>query len=246
MPCNAAEWGDRSTHESGSCAPTRSLDWTARQVKDLSAEVAQPEAGDLALLQRAHRLIAKRVRPVYALSDLQPASRTLRLGRGSCSQRFAVLEAVARANGMPTRTHGLVIDGRFWYPRFPQLRWAVPDVVLLAWPEFWVDGTWVSASGLFGLVGAPADTQPFSNRGGETLFDAVSRTAVDWDGTTSTASHCSLCDMSANVLQDLGTFESRDAMFAATGQTFCPPALLLLDPILGRWSAGAGLSEFRV
>lgn len=65
--------------------------------------------------------------------------------------------------------------------RFPLLRWAVTDVVLLAWPEIWVDVSWVSAS-----------------------------------------------DMSANVLQDLGTFESRDAMFTETGKTFCPPASVVL------------------
>ncbi|SEK66054.1 hypothetical protein [Nonomuraea pusilla] len=68
------------------------------------------------------------------MNERQPASRTLALGRGSCSQRLAVLEAVARACGVATRVRGLLVDGRFWHPRFPLLRPLVPGRVVLAWP----------------------------------------------------------------------------------------------------------------
>lgn len=239
MPCRAPEWAAAPAKEHGSCDPTPALDWQAAPVWDLAAEVASSGETGLALLQLAHRLIAERVRPVYSLDDLQPASRTLRLGRGSCSQRFAVLEAVARANQVPTRSRGLVVDGRFWYPRFPMLRWAVPDLVLLAWPEFQVSEEWVSASDLYGRISAGEVLKPFTNRGGETLFDAVAVSVVDWEGATSAPGTCSMCDMSGHVRHDLGTFESRDALFAATGHTFCPPTRRVLGPLLGRWAAGA-------
>ncbi|WP_457464607.1 hypothetical protein [Streptomyces sp. TE5632] len=64
----------------------------------------------------------------------------LRRGRGSCSQRLAVLESVARASGVATRVRGLLVDGSFWYPRFPRLHRIVPEQVLLAWPEFRLEG----------------------------------------------------------------------------------------------------------
>jgi hypothetical protein len=192
-----------------------------------------------ALLVRAHGLIAARVRPVYALDDTQPASRTLVRRRGSCSQRLAVLEAVARGAGIQTRVRGLLVDGRFWYPRFPQLRMAVPDSVVLAWPEFLLDTHWVAASEIFGSLQSLSGSGGFSNADGETLFDAVARTAVDWDGVTSATGVCSACDLSGTVLKDLGRFDSRDEFFASHGQTLCRPARLLADPVLGRWSAGA-------
>lgn len=140
----------------GSTAPTRILDWrdprVAALVRELGAAPAGGAAGESAesadlgesaaaarqveALHRAHRWIAATVRPVYSVQDERPVSEVLRLGRGSCSQRMAVLEAVARASGVPTRVRGLLVDGTFWYPRFPRLRRIVPDQVLLAWPEF--------------------------------------------------------------------------------------------------------------
>ena len=192
----------------------------------------------LSMLRRAHGLIGERVRPVYAMNDLQAASKTLTLGRGSCSQRLGVLEAAARALGVPTRARGLLIDGRFWYPRFPRLRFAVPDVVVLAWPEFLLDGAWVGASELFGPA-SEREMRPFSNTGGETLFDAVARTTIDWDGATSAPGTCSACDLSAMVLRDLGRFDSRDELFARHGQTLCRGVRSLVGPFAGRWSAGA-------
>lgn len=234
-------WADRTTSTGradvlGSSAPTRLLDWESPLLRELTAQVTP--AGSLAMLQQAHRLVARRVRPVYAVDDERPASRTLALGRGSCSQRLAVLEAIARSLGIATRVRGLLIDGTFWYPRFPRLRFAVPDVVVLAWPEFMIGDAWVPASDLFAADG-PTATTGFSNTTGETLFDALARTTVDWDGATSTPGACSGCDLSGEVVGDLGRFDSRDELFAAHGQTLNRGVRTLSGPVLGRWSAGA-------
>ena len=225
----------------GSAAATAILDHGSAAVRSLLDELrrVEPDGDARALLLRAHASIASRVRPVYAVDDAQPASRTLARGRGSCSQRLAVLEAVARADGTPTRVRGLLVDGRFWYPRFPRLRFAVPDAVLLAWPEFLLDGEWIGVEELFGSVGALSSGGGFTNADGETLFDALGRTAVDWDGATSSPGQCSACDLSGEVLADLGRYGSRDELFAAHGQTLCWSARTAADPVLSRWSAGA-------
>ncbi|SDI86810.1 transglutaminase-like domain-containing protein [Nonomuraea jiangxiensis] len=113
----------------------------------LVAEARDIGAGaDRAFLITAHQLVAARVRPVYAMDERQPVSTTLGLGRGSCSQRLALLEAVARGSGIATRVRGLLIDGRFWHPRFPRLRALIPRQVVLAWPEFLLAGRWVAVS----------------------------------------------------------------------------------------------------
>lgn len=82
----------------------------------------------------------------------------------------------------------------------------------------------------------------FTNADGETLFDAVARTAVDWDGTSAASGGCSTCDLSAHVVRDLGYFDSRDDLFARHGETLCAPARALADPFLRRWSAGTAAS----
>lgn len=173
----------------GGTEPTGILDWRDGRVTALVRTLELPaDADPVASLRRAHRRIATSVRPVYSVQDERPVSQVLRLGRGSCSQRLAVLEAVARATGTATRVRGLVVDGAFWYPRFPRLRHLVPDQVLLAWPEFHIHGPaeprWLTVSELFGGLDerGTAEGGGFTNAGPETLFEAIARTAVDWDG----------------------------------------------------------------
>ncbi|KAA2254519.1 transglutaminase domain-containing protein [Solihabitans fulvus] len=228
-----------ATEVDGEVAATAILNWRHPRVAALLDVVRRHEPADAAeLLRVAHHVIADTVRPVYSVDDAQPVSRTLRRGRGSCSQRLAALEAVARASGVPTRVRGLLVDGSFWYPRFPRLRFLVPDRVLLAWPEFLLGGSWIQAAELFGSLAELGDgaASGFTNADGETLFDALSRTAVDWNGVTSLPGACSACDLSATVLADLGRFPSRDALFAAHGQTLSPPVRTLAEPVLSRWS----------
>ncbi|MCT9929553.1 transglutaminase-like domain-containing protein [Planotetraspora sp. A-T 1434] len=166
------------------------------------------------------------------MNEKQPVSRTLLLERGSCSQRLALMEAVARACGIASRVRGLLVDGRFWYTRFPRLRPFIPHQVMLAWPEFQLDSRWVSVSELYGDLDTLQKAGRFANDGGETLFDAVARTAVDWDGLT-----CSSCDLSGYVLADLGYFSCRDVLFRTHGQTLCLPVRIPADIIMSRWAA---------
>src|SRR5262245_26732140 len=221
-------------------AATRVLDWHACEVQAFLGAVRQQQPVDTrALLQATHGMIVARIRPVYALDDTQPASRTLALGRGSCSQRLAVLEAVARASGVPTRVRGLEVAGSFWYPRFRRLRLLIPKRVVLAWPQFHFSTGWVDVAELFGSLDDLASRCPtgFANVGEKTLFEAVTTTAVDWSGHTRELSACRQCDLSGYVLNDLGVFDARDELFATVGQTLCLPARLLADPVLARHAA---------
>lgn len=226
----------------GSVTPTAILDWHSPAIEGLLAETfvgLPPGADRRELVQQAHGVVAVAVRPVYAVDERQPASRTVELGRGSCSQRMAVLEALARAAGVSTRVRGLLVDGKFWYPRFPRLQCLVPGSVLIAWPEFWLEDRWIAVSELFGEVGSDSGAVAFTNSADETLFDAVARTAVDWDGASNAPGACSACDLSAAVLRDLGHFDSRDELFERHGQTLCGPARLLVGPFLSRRRATA-------
>ncbi|MEO3875275.1 transglutaminase domain-containing protein [Nonomuraea sp. B12E4] len=200
---------------------------------ELLAEIQSLSPGtERSFLITAHQLIAARVRPVYAMNERQSVSTTLRLSRGSCSQRLALLEAVARGRGIATRVRGLLLDGRFWHARFPRLRAPIPRHVVLAWPEFLLEGQWVTASELYGDLNALRAGGRFTNTGGETLFDAIAHTAVDWDGTT-----CSSCDLSGQVRADLGYCASRDDLFQQHGQTLPLPVRIPADLIMSRQTA---------
>ena len=202
----------------GSTRATAILDHDDPLVGAVARRV-RSEATPRDALRSAHRIIARDVRPVYSVEDRRRVSRTLRLGRGSCGQRMAALEAVARAVRVRTRVRGLLVDGAFWYPRFPRLKALVPERVPLAWPEFRISGAWVPVGELFNAPdptgGAPAG-DGFADEGGETLFDAVARTGVRWD----------TGGLSAQVLADLGHFDDRDELFDHHGRTRVLPERL--------------------
>jgi hypothetical protein len=215
-------------------ASTPILDRESPQVLRLvdRARADSPSPDPVPVLAAAHRIIRDEVRPVYAMNEQMSVSRTLRRGSGSCSQRLAILESVARAIGVPTRVRALLIDRSFWYPRFPRIGFLLPDRMMLAWPEFRIDGHWRPASELFGPIGCRGGGT-FANRGAETLFEAVGRCAVDWDGRARDDDY----DLSRFVVADLGYFADRDELFARLGQTLAAPARSLLDPFLRRISA---------
>jgi hypothetical protein len=226
----------------GGVAQTPILAWRSAQVQELIGLV-DANATDGEKLRQVHAIVQASIRPVYALDDLQSVAVTARRGRGSCSQRLALVEAAARGMGIATRTHGVFVNGRFWYPRFHRVKPLVPDVIVLAWPEFLMDGAWLEVSDLFGRDSCALDAAvPFDNAGGETLFDAVARTKIDWFGTATPPSDCDVTNLSAFVRADLGFFNDRDDLFARHGQTLCGGALHIAEPLMSHWSAGAGVA----
>ncbi len=202
-------------------AATRILDHDHPSVRELAASIAATTDGDRDFLSEAHRRVSVLVHPVYTLGDDRPASETLRAGSGACTQRMAVLEALARAAGIPTRVRGLWIDGRFWSPRFRLTRALIPGRVLLPWPQFHVGGEWVD----FDEIHAPAAELAARGDGaftndGETMFEAVSHVSVDFLGKTrgcGAACAASRTDLSGMVRGDAGTFDTRDELFARHG-----------------------------
>lgn len=199
----------------GNLRPTRILDHTSRRIQALVQRVKASCTAPRAYLQAGHRLLREEVRPVYTVDELQPTSVTLAKSRGSCSQRFACLESIARAAGIGTRVRGLWIAGSFWSPRFRFTRPFIPSRILLAWPQFYLEESWVSVEELFDSPGCLAERNPrgFANKG-ESLFDAIDHVAIDFGGKTA-ACAAGACDLSGVVVGDAGLFESRDELFAA-------------------------------
>lgn len=218
----------------GSVGATSILDHESPVIRQLVARAQglTYSADALTVLQSVHAIIRDDVRAVYALEETTPSSVTLARGFGSCSQRLAIFESAARAIGVATRVRALLIDRSFWYPRFPHIGFALPNRILLAWPEFRIEESWRSASELFGSIGCRGGGA-FTNRGAETLFEAVGRCAVDWDG----QAHDDEYDLSHFVRADYGYFTNRDDAFAQLGQTLCTPSRLIADPVLRRIAA---------
>jgi hypothetical protein len=160
------------------------------------------------------------VRPVYSVvNEWQPVSQTLQKKKGSCSQRMACLEAVSRAAGIPTRVRALYVRGSFWYSRFRLSRWFIPSRILLVWPQFFLQQVWADFDELYASVAELAARTPngFSNEG-ESLFEAVQKTPVDFLGKT-----CGLAcakpehNLAGFVWDDAGFFDTRDEVFERFG-----------------------------
>lgn len=164
----------------GSFGETRILDHASPHLQRFIADEKVARAATPASIVRtAHEAIGRRLSAVYSVNELTPASQVVRRGSGSCSQRFAVLEAIARSFGIRTRVRGLLVDGGYWNGRFPRLAGLIPHQVVIAWPEFLVDGAWLDTSALFedcesGCAGW------FLNSGPSTLFDAARDHRLEW------------------------------------------------------------------
>ncbi len=197
---------------------TAILDHAEALVCNLASELRRRCDDDRRLLQTAHRHLVEFVEPIYALNELQPASQTIRKRCGSCSQRMASLEAIARAGGIATRARALRVSGKFWYPRFRTLSVFIPKSILLVWPQFHLNGAWVDFDELFGPLAdlARRSDHGFSNAG-ESVFDAVAHTPVNFLAKTCGAGCSSRFDLSSVVLADDGFFDTRDEVFARFG-----------------------------
>jgi transglutaminase-like putative cysteine protease len=188
-------------------------------IRDLAMRLRGRAPEDRKLLQSAHRYLVDFVKPIYTLDELQAASQTIRERHGSCSQRMACLEAVSRACGIPTRSRGLQVSGRFWYPRFRMFRAFIPNRILLVWPQFFVQGIWIDFDELYGTAAELAEKAEHAfNNDGESIFDAVDHTPVDFLAKTCRVGCArSNFDLSRFVLANEGFFDTRDEVFERFG-----------------------------
>ncbi len=193
---------------------TTILDLDREEIRSFAESLFQPDQSDRSFAQKAHLCLCKLLRPVYSVNEWQPASKTLLNRKGSCSQRMACLETVARAGGIPTRVRALHMKGSFWYPRFHFSRPFIPGSVLLVWPQFFLEGMWVDFDELHSSMDRLVAASPAFTNEGESLFEAVSRTPVDFLSIS-----CGLAcakpehDLSKYVLSDDGFFDTRDQVF---------------------------------
>ena len=188
------------------------LDSNHPEVLKLADSQSKRGMTDRAWLQAVHTHLAKMLSPVYSLDEWQAASTTLRKGRGSCSQRMACLEAVARAKGIATRVQAFRVKGEFWFPRFHFAQWFIPKDVLLVWPHFFLDGAWLGFDELYSSMEelAAHAAHGFMNNA-ESIFEAVQNVPIDFVGKT-----CGLAcarpehSLAKFVNANEGTFDSRD------------------------------------
>ena len=198
--------------------PTAILDWGSEEIRALISPTNK-EHSSASELRRIHSHLASILRPVYSVNEWQPASTTLRRRRGSCSQRMACLEAVARAAGIPTRVQALRVSGKFWFPRFRMTRCFIPEEILLLWPQFFVEDEWRDFDELHApmekLVAGSDDG--FTNAG-ESLFEAVQHTPIDFLGKTC-GMNCARPqhNLSGFVSNSEGYFETRDEALEKLG-----------------------------
>ena len=90
------------------------LDYASPEMQQILALLADAPMTPRAFVQKAHRHLSDVMRPIYSTAETQSVARTVQLNGGSCSQRMACLEALARAYGVKTRVRGLWLTKLFW------------------------------------------------------------------------------------------------------------------------------------
>lgn len=195
---------------------TKILDHASPAMAQRAARLAAEHPAPRDFLRAAHRYITSSLRGVYSLEERFPVSRILREACGSCSQRMALLEGLARAHAIPTRVRALFLKGSYWAPRLPLLRRFLPERTLMPWPELFLDGGWVGFEEIFAPLPALADGggRRFTNRG-ISMYEAVEHTCVDFFGKLRQAGHprAAELDLTEHVAGDEGVFDSRDQLF---------------------------------
>ena len=195
-------------------AATKILDYGHPQVQSVLSGLGNSHLSKRDFVLAAHKYIVDRMKAVYSIDEDRPVSETFRLNEGSCGQRMAAVEAVARAGGVATRVRALWLDRRFWFSRLPLLRFFLPPRTLMPWPQFYFDGQWVDFDELYCPCRDLAEKTPvkhaFSNAG-ESLFDAIRHAPVDFLGKLKGTEYASY-DISHVVVEDGGFFDTRDEL----------------------------------
>jgi hypothetical protein len=186
--------------------PTLILDYESVALQQILVRLTEDHPTPTQFVQKAHQHLSDVMRPIYSVAETQPASKTVQLNGGSCSQRMACLEALARAYGIRTRVRGLWLTKAFWKERLPLLQPIMPKT-LMPWPQFWLEGRWVDFDEIYDTIDDLARhvTHPFTNAGAS-LFDAIRTQPVDLRGKSST------CSLTRFVVSDSGFFDTRDEL----------------------------------
>lgn len=182
------------------------LDYESPAVQKVLGTLSEGQPSPRAFVQRAHLHLSDVMRPIYSVDDKQAASETIRVNGGSCAQRMACLEALARGFGIRTRVRGLWLAKKFWKERLPLLQPIMPKT-LMPWPQFWMEDRWVDFDEIFDTIENLSShvTHPFTNAGAS-LFDAVRNQPVDMLGKSSRFS------LQQFVVSDAGFFDTRDEL----------------------------------
>lgn len=193
---------------------TRIYDLERPEIRELLSRVGASKPSPRDFILAVHKHIRDTMTAVYSIDEDRPVSETLRLNEGSCGQRMAAVEALARAYGIPTRVRALWLRREFWFSRLPLLRFFLPPQTLMPWSQFHIDDKWIDFDELYAPCEVLAQKTPvkheFTNRG-ESLFDAIRHMPVDFRGELKNTDYKSY-DISRVVASDGGFFDTRDEL----------------------------------
>jgi hypothetical protein len=214
---------------------TAILDYQHPAVATMLSRIGVSHFSQAEFVMSAHGTLGETMGAVYSIDDTRPASRTIELNEGSCAQRMACLETLARGYRIATRVRALWLFRAFWFSRLPLLKSVLPARMLMPWPQFYIDGRWVDFDEVYGPIAEIAEhaayAHPFTNAG-ESLFDAVRHTPVDFFGKLK-ATPFARYDLSAFVAEDTGFFDTRDELMRVPGAQNSKIGKLIFDVLYG-------------
>lgn len=158
----------------------------------------------------------------YNPKDELPADWILKIGCGYGNTKATLLMALLRAMSIPCRLHGAMVDKQAINGIATMLVYKLaPKNLLHSWVEVLYDGRWYSLEGV--IVDRTYMTRlqsQFHTTDGRFIgygvaVDYLQNPNIDWGP-------CDTFVMRNAITEDLGVFESTDALFSAHGQYLSP------------------------
>lgn len=200
---------------------TKMLNYDAREIVELIAARKWASLNDTYdKIGEIYDYVQNAVPLGYNKYDSLTASQVLADGFGQCNTKATLITSLLRAVGVPCRLHGSKVTKEFQRGLMPKLMAKLaPPLILHTWAEVLYDDEWLSLEGvitdkiyLSGLRALfPEQRGRFFDYA--VAVDDFSELKVDWRGKATAIQQ-------AAVVEDLGVFDSPDAVYARYSQEY--------------------------
>ncbi|MFZ5969904.1 MAG: transglutaminase-like domain-containing protein [Bacillota bacterium] len=213
---------------------TRLLDYSHSEIKALVSERKWASKDKYEQIRQIYDFVKNEIVFGYNAKDDFKASDVLQQGYGQCNTKSTLLMALLRSVGIPTRTHGFMIDKTMQKGAIVGLTYLLaPHKIIHAWVEVLYDGNWIALEGIIPdekYYNAIKNKLNYKDDGYYGYAIAVKNNCSESFCFTGTDTY----SQSLAITDDLGIFDSPDEFFEKYNNTPTPFKEFLFAKILSR------------
>ncbi|MBU3146382.1 transglutaminase family protein [Clostridium sp. CF012] len=213
---------------------THLLDYNHPKIQQLMAERKWSEKDEFEKIKQIYCFVKNEIVFGYNSKDDFKSSEILNQGYGQCNTKATLLMSLLRGVGVPTRTHGFMIDKTMQKGALVGLTYLIaPAKIIHIWVEVYHNGNWIALEGVI-----PDDS--FYNA----IKDKLKKRDDGYYGyaiAIKEKSSNNLCftgkdtySQSLAITDDLGIYDSPELFFEKYNNTLTPIKEFLFEKILSK------------